>query len=125
MLRTLIDIERKRFGDKGFDSEVSADEYTVFGNAEAIQLGNDVAILTGFTFDMDSVAGGDDPRISVTSPTDSLSGHVSQLSDFGKNTYKVMRQYMNVARFGSSTEYDDLPPMTIQFVRISPVRKQD
>lgn len=125
MLRTLIDIERKRFRDKGFDSEVSADEYTVFGNAEAIQLGNDVAILIGFTFDMDSVAGGDDPRISVTSPTDSLSGHVSQLSDFGKNTYKVMRQYMNVARYGSSTEYDDLPPMTIQFVRVSPIRKQD
>ncbi len=124
MLRTLIDIERKRFRDKGFDSEVSADEYTVFGNAEPIQLGNDVVILTGFTFDMDSVAGGDDPRISITSPTDSLSGHVSQLSDFGKNTYKIMRQYMNVARLGSSTEFDDLPPMTIQFVRISPISKQ-
>ena len=125
MLRTLIDIERKRFKDRGYDIEVSADEYTVFGNVETIQLGNDVAILTGFTFDSDSVAGGDDPRISVTSPTDSLSGHVSQLSDFGKNTYKVMRQYMNVARLGCSTAYYDIPPMTIQFVRISPISKQE
>jgi hypothetical protein len=125
MLRTLIDIERKRFKDRGYDIEVSADEYTVFGNVETIQLGNDVAILTGFTFDSDSVAGGDDPRISVTSPTDSLSGHVSQLSDFGKNTYKVMRQYMNVARLGGSTAYYDIPPMTIQFVRISPISKQE
>lgn len=125
MLRTLIDIERKRFKERGYDIEVSADEYTVFGNVETIQLGNDVAILTGFTFDSDSVAGGDDPRISVTSPTDSLSGHVSQLSDFGKNTYKVMRQYMNVARLGGSTAYYDIPPMTIQFVRISPISKQE
>ena len=125
MLRTLIDIERKRFKDRGYDIEVSADEYTVFGNVETIQLGNDVAILTGFTFDSDSVAGGDDPRISVTSPTDSLSGHVSQLSDFGKNTYKVMRQYMNVARLGGSTACYDIPPMTIQFVRISPISKQE
>ncbi len=125
MLRTLIDIERKRFRDRGYDIEVSADEYTVFGNVETIPLGNDVVILTGFTFDMDSVAGGDDPRISITSPTDSLSGHVSQLSDFGKNTYKIMRQYMNVARWGSSTSYRDIPPMTIQFIRISPIKKQD
>lgn len=122
MLRTLIEIEKERLAAKGFGAVVSVDEISIFDKNQTIQLGNDVAILTGFTFDMDAVAGGENQRISVSSPTDAVCGTVDQLSALGVNIHKVMRQYMSVSRLGSGS--DDVSPTTIHFVRISPTKQR-
>lgn len=134
MIQTIVDEVKAKYAQKGFDTIVATEEVVVNDTEMCIQLGNDTIILTGFVFDCDT-NGGENERISITSPTDRICDKASGLASFGIGRFKVMTGYMIVKRFNSETtqelvgnvtehygERDTQSPLTINFVRISPKR---
>lgn len=120
ILDTIIDIERKRYERLGYDVVVTDDEIFINDSDFTMHLGNDILIIKGFVFDEDVVFG-DNVRISVSSATDALSASTKNLSSF--NSYKVMKQYLNVKRWSDSDENEGVLPYSINAVRISPRKK--
>lgn len=134
MIQTIVDEVKAKYAKKGFDTIVATEEVVVNDTEMCMQLGNDTIILTGFVFDCDT-NGGENERISITSPTDQICDKASGLASFGIGRFKVMTGYMIVKRFNSETtqelvgnvtehygERDTQSPLTINFVRISPKR---
>lgn len=131
MIKTLIDTEKRRYADNGYDTIVSAEDVTLIDTEKGFNLGNDTIIITGFLFDQDTICG-ENERVSIVSPSDSICDSASNLASFGIGRLKVMRDYMVVKRL-NSTAIDDIQndvvpegtqsPLTIHFVRISPVRR--
>lgn len=133
MIKTLIDIEKRRYAQEGYDTIVSSEDINVVDTEMCVNLGNDTIILTGFVFDDDTTCG-EDERVTIVSPSDAISENASKLASFGIGRYKVMRDYMIVKRLNSTTiEYlkrgDDetqgtQSPLTISFIRISPAKRK-
>ena len=133
MIKTLIDIEKRRYAQEGYDTIVSSEDINVVDTEMCVNLGNDTIILTGFVFDEDTTCG-EDERVTIVSPSDAISENASKLASFGNGRYKVMRDYMIVKRLNSTTiEYlkrgDDetqgtQSPLTISFIRISPAKRK-
>ncbi|MCQ2232177.1 MAG: hypothetical protein MJZ30_10060 [Paludibacteraceae bacterium] len=133
MIKTLIDIEKRRYAQEGYDTIVSSEDINVVDTEMCVNLGNDTIILTGFVFDDDTTCG-EDERVTIVSPSDAISENASKLASFGNGRYKVMRDYMIVKRLNSTTiEYlkrgDDetqgtQSPLTISFIRISPAKRK-
>lgn len=136
MIQTIVDEVKAKYAKKGFDTIVATEEVVVNDTEMCMQLGNDTIILTGFVFDCDT-NGGENERISITSPTDQICDKASGLASFGIGRFKVMTGYMIVKRFNSETTQELLlyggkatsygergtqSPLTINFVRISPKR---
>lgn len=134
MIKTLIDIEKRRYSQHGYDVVVSNEDINVFDTEMCVNLGNDTIIITGFVFDDDTTCG-EDERVTIVSPSDAISENASKLASFGIGRFKVMRDYMIIKRLNSTT-IDDLEmagnepikqctqsPLTISFIRISPVKK--
>lgn len=134
MIQTIVDEVKAKYAKKGFDTIVATEEVVVNDTEMCMQLGNDTIILTGFVFDCDT-NGGENERISITSPTDQICDKASGLASFGIGRFKVMTGYMIVKRFNSETtqelvrnvseyygERGTQSPLTINFVRISPKR---
>lgn len=134
MIQTIVDEVKAKYAQKGFDTIVATEEVVVNDTEMCMQLGNDTIILTGFVFDCDT-NGGENERISITSPTDQICDKASGLASFGIGRFKVMTGYMIVKRFNSETtqelvgnvfeyygERGTQSPLTINFVRISPKR---
>lgn len=133
MIQTIVDEVKAKYAQKGFDTIVATEEVVVNDTEMCMQLGNDTIILTGFVFDCDT-NGGENERISITSPTDQICDKASGLASFGIGRFKVMTGYMIVKRFNSETTQELLgnfflygergtqSPLTINFVRISPKR---
>lgn len=119
MLQTLIEQEKRRLAQRGYDSVVNTEELTIFQNHCVVPLGNDSIIITKLVYDEDAVFG-DNPRISLCCPTTEITGTVRNLSAYGAGLFKVMRNYMTVNRWSQSTGDTTNIPMQIQIVRITP-----
>lgn len=131
MIKTLIDIEKERFARLGYDAIVSNEDIQVTDTERCVNIGNDTIIITGFVFDADTTCG-EDERVSVVSPSDTICDTASNLSAFGISRFKVMRDYIIIKRLNSTAledcSHQIIPtgtqmPLTISYVRISPVRK--
>lgn len=130
MIKTLIDIEKERFAKLGYDSVVSVEDIAIVDTERCVPLGNDTIIITGFVFDADTTCG-ENERVTIVSPSDSISDIASKVASFGAGRLKTMRDYMIVKRL-NSVSLDDIAegklcagtqsPLTINFVRISPKR---
>lgn len=116
MLQTLIEIEKQRLANLGYDAVVSTEEYSFSDMNFTKSLGNDTFILTGIVVDEDSVQG-DNERISIASATDAISCSISNFRDFGTSVHKVMRQYVDIHRYSAS---DDGQMMSVQGIKITP-----
>lgn len=136
MIRTLIDIEKQRYARHGFGTIVSNEDISIIDTEKCVTLGNDTIIITGFIFDQDTNCG-ENERISVVSPTDSICDTSSNLASYGAGRLKVMKDYMIVKRqnsqaiddameaqnYGGALPVSTQSPLTINFIRISPIKK--
>lgn len=123
MIRKLIEIEERKYHEKGYDTVVSLEEETVYDCIHLMSLGNDTIIITGVLFDSDAVCGGANPKISIVSPSDTICASVSSVVSLGENIYKVMRDYMIIKRYMGGNLDDSQLPLSLRFVRISPKNK--
>ncbi len=128
----LINTERARYNQKGYDIIVSPFSVLVSGRLRSLSLSNDTYILTGISGSADDVSDGN-VEILLTSPNNSLQATIRQVGSLGTSINRIFRRTLIIKTLGdkdisgknSVIVEDDraVPNYRLEFVKVTPVKR--
>lgn len=119
MLKTIIDKEIERIEGLGFSCIVGNENIAIDSSVHQLSIGNDSYIFTGINLSETDIIE-NRTKVSIISATNSISGTQQQIGNAGVVTFKLMHEYIIVK---SSTNSGEIAPFSLQFVKISPIKK--
>lgn len=138
LLGTLIDNERRRMMAAGYATDVSVEEVTVGTCLRTLALGNSAYILTGVRGGADDITDGG-RRIGLYSPAAAFQASAKTFATLGTYINHVFRSYLVITTLPADAGFTEavedfargamastaiaVPTYTLEFVKVTPVRK--
>lgn len=127
MISRIVGIEQQRLAQRGYTGIATPVSIHVDSSLKNICLGNDTYILTGIRIG-DTDLNDDRHTICLTSATDGLTATERDIALMGQSIYKTFRLFLiirTMMRDESWADGQQIPPFTLDFIKITPIKKNN